>query len=98
MGDCKKCAQCCYTLTDKGVFTIPLTSNDATILKKNSIFQSLEKQKILKITNGNYDPYYKFDLVAKGTCPFLDQTVNRCIIYEDRPSNCRSFECFDYVP
>jgi Fe-S-cluster containining protein len=90
---CKRCLQCCITLTEHGKFSIPLTKEDAQILRKNLKFQEMKKANKISIKKGSDDPLYPYDLIAHGLCPFLDRTVKECIIYPDRPSNCKKFTC-----
>ena len=93
--ECTKCGECCLSLTENNIFTIPLTRKDARRLKSNAKFKELREAGKIEITKGNYDPFYPYDLVAEGYCPFLNLEIKRCIIYEDRPSNCREFTCYD---
>lgn len=93
--NCIGCAECCISLTEKGKFLIPLTKEDAQILRKNEMYQRLRKNGKITIKKGEFDPYYPYDLVAKGLCPFLDPARKFCNIYPDRPTGCRKFECQD---
>lgn len=95
---CKGCGQCCISLTESGHFSLPLTKQDVQKLKHNKIIQNLLTSQDLRITKGNYDYYYPYDLVAEGFCPCFDQTTKRCIIYDDRPSNCKAFACSEIDP
>jgi len=93
--ECIKCAQCCLSLTDNGKYSLPLTRGDARKLRKNKIYRSLLRQRTLRIQRGRFDPLYPFELRAKGPCPFLEgENKKRCLIYVDRPSNCREFTCY----
>lgn len=92
---CTKCAECCLSLTEDGIFTIPLTKKDAKRIKKNEVFRNLNKKKKVKIIKGTYDIFYPFDLYAEGPCPFLTTDTKKCTIYFDRPSNCIKFKCYD---
>jgi len=40
--------------------------------------------------NVGYDPVAGRCMLK---CPFLDESVGRCLIYEDRPRVCREFDC-----
>jgi Fe-S-cluster containining protein len=96
MRDCKGCAECCLSLTENNKFLIPLTKADAARLRKNPIFQDLQKKKIIWISKGTYDYFYPYDLIANKLCPFLDLDLKICNIYPDRPSNCKSFFCEEF--
>ena len=92
---CTKCAHCCISLTENGQFCVPLTKEDAHRIRKNSIYQDFKGKNIINIVKGISDPYYPYDMVANGLCPFLDTAIMQCKIYPDRPSNCASFTCYD---
>jgi Fe-S-cluster containining protein len=82
-------------LTTNNKFLIPITKEDAKMLRKNPIFQDIEKNHKVGIKKATFDPFYPYELVAKGLCPFLDKKEKICVIYEDRPSGCRSFLCYE---
>lgn len=78
--DCLICANCCKT-------TSPiLTNKDIERLSKH-----------FRLTPGKFiDKYVQIDgdqdYVFQGIpCPFLDETDNYCLVYDQRPKACREF-------
>jgi Fe-S-cluster containining protein len=58
------------------------------------LFKFLKKEGKINIKKGEYDPYYPYDMVANGICPFFEEEMRVCKIYNDhRPSICMKFEC-----
>lgn len=81
--DCLKCANCCKSLGPR--FKTP----DITrISNKLKIKEADFIEKYLKVDEDG-------DYVARSLpCPFLDQE-NYCLIYEDRPGDCRKYPYTD---
>lgn len=91
---CNRCGKCCLSLTENGRFCVPLSKNDAKIIRSLQLYKELNREGKVKIIKGVYDPYYPYDMVAKGICPFYDEKRKECKIYfEHRPSICMNFEC-----
>lgn len=92
--ECIRCGKCCLSLTEHGRFCVPLSKEDAKIIRNIPLYKDLKKQGKINIIKGEYDPYYPYDMVAKGICPFYDKEKKECRIYfEHRPTICMNFEC-----
>ena len=78
--DCLKCANCCKT-------TSPIF-RDVDIKRISKEFRVKEKQFIHEYLKMDADGDY---VLQTAPCPFLDQTDNKCGIYEFRPAACKEY-------
>lgn len=82
-GECSKCGNCCGRI-------LPLTQ-----LEINQIKAYIKKHNIkrhIHITN------VLAEASIDAMCPFLDDTkIDKCTIYEVRPSICRVYNCHKHI-
>lgn len=83
---CSKCnARCCRV----GVW-VPLLENEFSRI--NLLARKLELPILLSIQRIEGEDVWVMSYSDKP-CGFLDQTTNRCLIYDDRPDYCKNFFC-----
>ncbi len=79
--DCLECANCCKT-------TSPIVT-DKDILRISKFLRLKEQQFISQYLQLDKDDgLYMYN---QTPCPFLDETDNKCIIYEVRPKACKEY-------
>lgn len=78
--DCLECANCCKT-------TSPIF-RDIDIKRISKSFRLPEKKFIQNYLKMDGDGDY---VLTQAPCPFLDETDNKCSIYDIRPLACREY-------
>lgn len=76
-GECIECSSCC------SIFT-PISIEELKILKR--LFTGKIIKNYVKILNENKEGF-------SATCPFSDFETKKCLIYNLRPSVCKTFHC-----